>query len=75
MRSGLEARVERLEQEFGDAGCVCGEHKIGGVEVQHDWSEERMLQADKTAWFECAVHGCRPPELLVRIVRFATKES
>jgi hypothetical protein len=75
MRSSLETRIECLEQEFGEAGCVCGEHKIGAVEVQNDWSEERMLQADKTAWFECAVHGRRPPELLVRIVRFTMKEN
>jgi len=43
--------------------------KLGTVYVQHDWSAERMLQADKTAWFEC----CRPPELLVRLVRFTLK--
>ena len=73
MRS-LVSRIERLEEIYGDpgqAGCVCHEHPFATVRVHHSWTELRMQEADRTAWFTCPVHGHRAPELLVRIVDFS----
>jgi hypothetical protein len=71
MRSSLEGRIERLEQALGEAGCICSEHRMKCVEVQHGWTQEQMDAAAKTAWFTCPVHGYRKPETLVRLVCFS----
>lgn len=58
--ANISQRIARLEEKFGEAGCVCSERSHDVVCIVLN---EQIEAAEAAAQFYCPTHGLRTPIL------------
>jgi hypothetical protein len=65
--ASIENRLEQIEKQLGEAGCVCSEpehSQMAIIVIEKDWGPEQIERAESSKQFTCPTHGPRPLRLL-----------